>query len=345
MIKIRKIGKMSKPNNGDRSLFESIFNSNVLETIKSLDNDLDFILINDISIGYHHKPYMCDKIDILVKEKSNKFNNVNIFKPEDFGLEGSDYDIIKKNSIVSDDINIISPTYMVVLLLKNGDLNIDNKYLISKLIYNSSIDFKIIYKYLGDKSNDLLKFIKRNNKDYMLKYLLKYKQYNTCYIYEGSSGYTEVDLSFEDWISGTKDLNQVLIGGMALVNYDIDNRYTQDVYFLFLSKEDVPDNVYRFKKHRKNAFQHNKTHVEIEVLSNDTINLEQEVVDIIFKTSYDKGDFKIASPSAIVAIKLDRFNPSDERDISLLMKNYDIDISEFLPYLSDKAKSNYNSMI
>ena len=132
---------------------------------------------------------------------------------------------------------------------------------------------------------------------------------------------------------------------MALVNYDIDNRSTQDVYFLFLSKEDIPNNVFKFKKNRKNAFQDNKTHVEIEVLSNDTINLKQEVVDIIFKKSYNKGNFKIASPSSIVAIKLDRFNPSDERDISLLMKNYNIDISEFLPYLSNKAKENWYKIV
>jgi hypothetical protein len=295
---------------------------------------------------------MCNKIDILVKNKptvkyfkNGKYykNNtkLNIHHINDFGLSINDFDEILKDSHKSNSINIVSPTYMSLLLLKRGYLSLDNRFYLEKLIYNSAINLEIIGKYIP--TDDISRFIIKNNKDYMFKYLMDYKRYNTCYIYEGTSGYNEVDSAFEDWVNNTKNINQVLIGGMALVNYDIE-RSTQDVDFIFLSQDDIPDSVYGFKKHRNNAFQHNKTHVEIEVLTNNSINLEKEVVDIIFKTAYQKDKFKVASPSGIVAIKLDRFSNSDEKDIYSLMKNYSINIDEYLPFLSQKAINNWKSI-
>jgi len=346
-MKLRNIGKMAIPNNGNRTLFESILNRNSLSILKSIQFNFDFIIINDISIGFHHKPYMSKTIDILVKNKKEvdfKFSEIGIrlFDTNDFGFNLDIYHKIEGDCFYSDGSKVISPTYMILLLLKNDYLSIDNRFYISKLIYNSKIDLNIISQYF--KIDDLLKFIQKNNKDYMLKYLKNYQQYNSCFIYEGSSGYAEVDAAFEDWINNTYDKNQVLIGGMALVNYDID-RSTQDVDFLFLSSDEIPEQVNGFKKYRGNAFQHNKTHVEIEVLTNKSINLDPTIVDLIFKTAYQKEKFKIASPSGLVAIKLDRFSPSDERDISLLMKNYSIDIDEFLPHLSDRANKNWKSII
>lgn len=348
---------MSYINDGNRDLFESILNYDVLNALKSFqrNNCIDCIIINDLAVGYYNKPYRTSNIDILVKNKKQKIkyfpNNkyykkdikINVFSIEDFNLSISDYDNIKNNSVYKNDFNIISPTFLIMLYSFNNIDNFKIRSYISKLMYNNKINFNILKNYLDNgKISIINEIIKMNNKDYMMEYLKNYKMYNTCQIYEGTSGYAEVDSAFEDWIGNTKNVNQVLIGGMAIVNYNVDkNRTTQDIDFLFLQKEDIPSEVYKFKKHRSNAFQHNKTHVEIEVLSYNTINVVPELVDLIFDTSYQKEMYKVASPSALIALKLGRFNSDDQSDIISIKNNYDINIDIFKPYLSSKAISNW----
>ncbi len=136
----------------------------------------------------------------------------------------------------------------------------------------------------------------------------------------------------------------VLIDGMVLVNHNIEERSTTDIDFMFLTSNDIPTEIYGFKKTRKSAFQHNKTHVEIEVLTPSFLGLSQEFVELIFNTAYDKGKFKIASPSAIVALKLNRFSNTDIIDIKNLIKNYKIDITDFIKYLSEDEIEKYNTI-
>ena len=137
----------------------------------------------------------------------------------------------------------------------------------------------------------------------------------------------EVGLAFNDWVSNDIK-NCVLIGGLAL-SYYIKPRTTTDMDVLFIKSEDVPLSVNKFKKHRNLAFQHNLTHVEVEVLTPKSINVPTSVAQIVFNTAVVKNNIKIASPSGLVALKLFRFNRQDQADIENLIECTDIDLTPF----------------
>lgn len=136
----------------------------------------------------------------------------------------------------------------------------------------------------------------------------------------------EVLDALTDWVSSGSD--GVLIGGLAL-SYYVKPRSTMDVDVLFLSPEQIPDSVPDFKRHRKGAFQHNKTHVEIEVLTPKTINITTELVQSVIDTSIVKDGIRIASPSALIALKLGRFSRQDQADIEALTNSCEIDLTPF----------------
>ena len=135
----------------------------------------------------------------------------------------------------------------------------------------------------------------------------------------------EVQAALQDWISYNES-ECVLIGGMALSFYTIP-RYTMDIDVLFLS--DIPNNIPKFKHHRPGAFQHDKTHVEVETVTPKTINISDETAKAVYDTSEIHDGIRIASPSGIVALKLGRFNAYDKADISSLIKYTKIDLSPF----------------
>lgn len=127
----------------------------------------------------------------------------------------------------------------------------------------------------------------------------------------------EVLSALTDWKRYYTENEGVLIGGLALSFY-VKPRMTFDIDVLFLHKKDIPSEVTRFKRHRKGAFKHDKTHVEVEVLSPETINTEQHIVDKIFETAIEIDGFRIASPNGIIALKLGRFSYQDRADIYAL---------------------------
>jgi len=151
---------------------------------------------------------------------------------------------------------------------------------------------------------------------------------------------TEVLQALSDWISNSKS-DFVIIGGLAL-SYYIKPRMTMDVDVLFLSSEDIPDKVEDFKRHRPSTFQHNKTHVEVEVITPKLINTSIELIKKVFETAENQNGVKIASPSGIVALKLGRFNRQDQADIENLKQNYDIDLTPF--NLSQEFIDKYNTI-
>lgn len=153
----------------------------------------------------------------------------------------------------------------------------------------------------------------------------------------------EVEMALNDWIKNNES-DCVLIGGLALSFY-MKPRETMDIDVLYLSKNDIPMSMNDFKRTRKSAFQHNRTHVEVELVSPQLINTPVELIQKVFDTSNIIGGIKIASPSALIALKLGRFNLQDQTDIQNLMKYTKIDISEFLQYLSQKDIDNYDISI
>ena len=69
----------------------------------------------------------------------------------------------------------------------------------------------------------------------------------------------EVLVALDDWKnSNNKDC--VLIGGLAL-SYYIRPRYTEDIDLIFLTEDDIPETVYKFRRNRKHSFEHIKTGV------------------------------------------------------------------------------------
>ena len=73
----------------------------------------------------------------------------------------------------------------------------------------------------------------------------------------------------------------------------------------------ILETVSGFKRTRNGAFQHNLTHVEIEVVSPSDINLSSELVKKVFDTAIVSNGVDIASPSALVALKLQRLKRHD----------------------------------
>lgn len=119
----------------------------------------------------------------------------------------------------------------------------------------------------------------------------------------------------------------VLIGGLAL-SYYVKPRATTDIDVLYLRKEDIPEQVISFRRHRKSAFEHDTTQVEVEVLTPEHINLPQHIAQAVFDTAIEQ-DIKVASPSALIATKLFRFDRQDQADIEALCNCCEIDLTPF----------------
>lgn len=98
----------------------------------------------------------------------------------------------------------------------------------------------------------------------------------------------------------------------------------------------------KFKRNRIGSYLHLKTHVEIELLTN--INISDELVKNVFETVYKKDNFKIASPSALVALKLESFRDKDIKDIKLLYENFNINLDYFMNSLSKTAIENIEKL-
>ena len=150
----------------------------------------------------------------------------------------------------------------------------------------------------------------------------------------------ELILAMDDWKSNNIG-ECVLIGGIALSHY-VKPRMTQDIDLLFLTDNDIPDSISKFKRHRPHAFQHNKTHVEIEVITPSFINLTVELAKQIIDTAIISDGMKIASPSGLIASKLGRFNRQDQADIESLLKTQKVDISTYS--LTDIEIQNFFSI-
>jgi hypothetical protein len=127
---------------------------------------------------------------------------------------------------------------------------------------------------------------------------------------------SEIIDALKDWKKET-NRSGVLIGGLALSFYT-KPRYTSDIDLIFLSDKDIPTQVNGFKKIRGHSFQHNKTHVEIEVLSPAFLGISNELVKTVIDNSSDVGGIIIADIGGIVALKIQRGSFQDLADIEAI---------------------------
>ena len=137
----------------------------------------------------------------------------------------------------------------------------------------------------------------------------------------------EVEQALIDWKRNFQG-NSVLIGGLA-AGYYARPRQTTDIDILFLTPQDIPLNVNGFKRIRVGAFQHNRTHVEIEVVSPESFNgnVPISLVHKVFETAIESNGIRVASPSGIVALKLCRMKRFDEGDIWSLIETGKVDLT------------------
>lgn len=127
----------------------------------------------------------------------------------------------------------------------------------------------------------------------------------------------EVAAALRDWCRA--DPGGVLIGGLGL-SYHVRPRMTQDIDFLFLSDGHIPEQVPGFKRLRAHAFQHNRTHVEIELVTPELVKVPKQVVDQVVATAITSDGVNVASASGLVALKLFRHSMQDQADIVALIK-------------------------
>ena len=168
---------------------------------------------------------------------------------------------------------------------------------------------------------------------------MQYRNDGTRSLFE-STMLPELILALEDWRKSS--VNSVLIGGAGL-SYYVKPRMTQDLDFLFLSENDIPEQVSGFKRIRSHGFQHNKTHVQIEALTPEFLKISNVLVQEVFNTALESDGVKIASPSGIVVLKLGRLSMQDKADIVALIKTGKVDLSSFT--LSTDKLKKYSELV
>jgi hypothetical protein len=139
----------------------------------------------------------------------------------------------------------------------------------------------------------------------------------------------EVDLAFKEWIAQTRDSSSWMLIGGIVVGYYSRPRTTTDVDVLFGSDEAIPNHVTGFKRTRTHAFTHNKTHVEIEVLSPVSINIPVSLYNEVLASSVINNGVRIPTPSGLVALKIQRGSLQDLADIEAIVNSNEIDVSGF----------------
>lgn len=144
----------------------------------------------------------------------------------------------------------------------------------------------------------------------------------------------EVTAAIKSWI-GSADVPGTLIGGLALSFY-AKPRYTADVDVLYVTDGDIPDHIPGFKKIRGHSFQHNQTHVEVEVLSASFLGLPAGLVKAVEQTAETSDGMRIASRSGLVALKLYRGKLQDQADIQALLQSGEVDLTPYEQWLTPK---------
>lgn len=150
----------------------------------------------------------------------------------------------------------------------------------------------------------------------------------------------ELIAALRDWSKAQLDC--VLIGGLGL-SYHIRPRETQDIDFLFLSDAVIPKAVPGFKRIRPHAFQHDATHVEIELVTPESVNMPLVVVQQVANEAAESDGIRVATVSGLVALKLHRRSAQDRADIIALIKTGHVDLGPFT--IGVKERQAYDALV
>ena len=157
----------------------------------------------------------------------------------------------------------------------------------------------------------------------------------------------QVIAALKDWLTAVR-ADAVLIGGVAR-SYYVKPFYTDDIDFLFASAADVPAAVrgfdrvnappdHRYKK-ASSSFRHHRIGVHVDAFTPADLDVPAAVLAKAFETATRRGVrirragslryVKIASPSALVAMKLFGGMMRDEADIIALIESGPVDLTPF----------------
>ena len=135
----------------------------------------------------------------------------------------------------------------------------------------------------------------------------------------------EIEQALRDWLYSESSGSGVLIGGCATSYYG-KPRATTDIDVLYVHIDDIPKTVPKFKRTRNGAFQHDRTHAEVEVISPQTIDIDPVLAQKVYDTSINVDSYRVASPSGIVALKLQRLKNNDIGDIVAMINTGKVDL-------------------
>ena len=114
-------------------------------------------------------------------------------------------------------------------------------------------------------------------------------------------------------------LNYVMVGRLAL-SYYAKPMMNTDIDLLFLSENDIPENVDGFRRINKHHFYNDKTGIEIKLLTPNFLNIHYNIIKELFNDIIVSNNIRIVSVSSLIVLKLFRFNLQDQADIGRLIK-------------------------
>jgi hypothetical protein len=129
----------------------------------------------------------------------------------------------------------------------------------------------------------------------------------------------------------------VLIGGAAL-SFHVRPRLIQDLEFLFPEVANIRDAISGFTRVSRGLFQHDRTGVEVNIVTPAGIQVPVEVAEEFARSAILSDLVIVASESGLIALKLFRRSRQDEADIVALVKTGRVDLSGF-PLAAEKLSA------
>lgn len=156
----------------------------------------------------------------------------------------------------------------------------------------------------------------------------------------------EVSAALEDWKKGLLEFDaesEVLVIGGVAYSYYSRPRTTTDIDVLVLSEHEVPpDRISGFKKKTPHRFQHEQTHVLIEVITPQFVGVSPGLFRLVKKTSVIlEAGVRVPSIDGLIALKICRFSRQDKADVEALLNLSTSFTVDDWPGLSSTKKSEF----
>lgn len=109
--------------------------------------------------------------------------------------------------------------------------------------------------------------------------------------------------ALDDWRENCTVSEYILIDGLVYGYYS-KPRASNELDLIFLVKDDVPQNIPKFKKKNEDTYIHIKTKVEVKVVNYKTLNKSLSFYNKILENSITSDDIRIASPESVLIYQI-----------------------------------------